>query len=384
MPSRLNRCHSIDDLRSLAKRKLPKSVFGYLDGAAEDEVTLWRNSNDFNHYELLPRFLVDVADVSLNTRVLNTDIAIPIVMAPTGMSRLFHHLGESAVARAAHSAGTIYSLSSMATASIEEIAEVTPGPKWFQIYVWRDRELLKKFIKRCKDAGYTSLCLTVDFATAGQRERDLKNGFTVPPQIRLSNIIDTLCRPEWLWHFLTTPRMSLGNVREYVDANKGLFSVIDYTSSQFDPSVTWEDVSWMMEQWQGEFAIKGILTADDARKAAELGVDAVIISNHGGRQLDHAVSPIGVLPEIVDAVGDKVEVILDGGVRRGTDIIKALCLGANAVMIGRAYLYGLGAGGEPGVVKALDILTQELKRNLMLLGCNSVQDLDQRYIRKRQ
>ena len=378
----LSGCHSIADLRDAAKRRLPKAVFDYMDGAAEDEVTLYRNQADFGRYELLPRFLVDVANVDLSTRVLGADIDVPFILAPTGMSRLFHHTGERAVARAAQKAGTMYSLSSVSTTSIEDIAGVSDGAKMLQLYVWRDRGILKDFIQRAKASGYTALCLTVDLPLAGQRERDLKNGFTVPPQIRLSNILDTMLRPDWLWGFLTHPRMTLENVRGHAIAAKNLFSVIDYTTAQFDPSLTWDDMAWMIQEWGGPFAIKGILSVDDARRAADTGVSAVIISNHGGRQLDHSPSPVSVLPAIADAVGDRVEVILDGGIRRGTDVIKALSLGARAVMTGRAYLFGLGAGGEAGVDRALELLRAEIKRNMMLAGCTSVRQLDGRYVRE--
>ena len=377
----LSNCHTIADLRLAAKRRLPRAVFDYMDGAAEDEVTLYRNQADFDRYELLPRYLVDVGKVDLSTHVLGADIGVPFILAPTGMSRLFHHSGERAVARAAQKAGTLYSLSSMATATIEDIAGVTGGPKLLQLYVWRDRGILKEFISRAKASGYTALCLTVDFPTAGQRERDLRNGFTVPPQVRLSNILDTMLRPGWLWGFLTSPRMKLENVRAHAAASEDLFSVIDYTTSQFDPSLTWDDMAWMIREWGGPFAIKGILTVADARRAAELGVTAVIVSNHGGRQLDHAPSSISVLPEVVDAVGDRVEIILDGGIRRGADVLKALSLGARAVMIGRAYLYGLGAGGEAGVDRALELLTAEIRRSMMLAGCPSVQASGADYIR---
>ena len=378
----LSGCHSIADLRRAAKRRLPKAVFDYMDGAAEDEVTLYRNQADFGRYELLPRFLVDVGNVDLSTRVLGADIDVPFILAPTGMSRLFHHTGERAVARAAQKAGTMYSLSSVSTTSIEDIAGVSNGAKMLQLYVWRDRGILKDFIQRAKASGYTALCLTVDLPLAGQRERDLKNGFTVPPQIRLSNILDTMLRPDWLWGFLTHPRMTLENVRGHAVAAKNLFSVIDYTTAQFDPSLTWDDMAWMIQEWGGPFAIKGILSVDDARRAADTGVSAVIISNHGGRQLDHSPSPVSVLPAIADAVGDRVEVILDGGIRRGTDVIKALSLGARAVMTGRAYLFGLGAGGEAGVDRALELLRAEIKRNMMLAGCTSVRQLDGRYVRE--
>lgn len=379
----LSGCHSIADLRRAAKRRLPRAVFDYMDGAAEDEVTLHHNQADFGGYELVPRFLVDVKDVDLSTTVLGSALDVPFVLAPTGMSRLFHHTGELAVAKAAKKAGTIYSLSSVATRSIEDVAGVNDGPKMLQLYVWRDRGILKDFIQRARASNYRALCLTVDLPRAGQRERDLRNGFTVPPRIRLSNILDTLRRPSWLWGFLTSSRMSLENVRDHTIAAENLFSVIDYTTAQFDPSLTWEDVDWMIKEWGGPFAIKGILSVDDARRAAEAGATAVIVSNHGGRQLDHSPSPISVLPEMVDAVGDRVEVILDGGIRRGTDVLKALSLGARAVMIGRAYLFGLGAGGEAGVDRALHLLTEEIKRNLMLVGCTSVTDLDGRYVRKR-
>lgn len=374
-------CHSIADLRRVAKRRLPRAVFDYMDGAAENEVTLHRNQADFSRYELLPRYLTNVEEVDLSTRVLGADLEVPFVLAPTGMSRLFHHAGELAVARAAQTAGTLYSLSSMATASIEDVAEVAAGPKMMQLYVWRDRGLLKDFMSRARNSGYTALCLTVDFPTAGQRERDLRNGFTVPPEIRLANVFDTLRRPAWLWNFLVNPRMKLENVSAHGTAAKNLFSVIDYTTSQFDPSLTWEDMAWMVQEWNGPFAVKGLLSVDDAKRAADLGVSAVVISNHGGRQLDHAPSSISVLPEIADALGDRVEIILDGGVRRGTDVLKALSLGATAVMIGRAYLFGLGAGGQAGVTRALQLLTAEIKRNMMLVGCTSVTALSKKYIR---
>ena len=376
----LSHCHSITDLRQAAKRRLPGAVFDYMDGAAEDEVTLQRNRTDFDRYELIPRYLVDVKDVDLSARVLGADIDVPFILAPTGMSRLFHHTGERAVARAAQKAGTLYSLSSMATASIEDIAETSAGPKMLQLYVWRDRGILKDFIRRARASGYTALCLTVDFPAAGQRERDLRNGFTVPPEIRLSNILDTMIRPGWLWGFLTSPRMKLANVHGHATAAENLFSVIEYTTSQFDPSVTWKDVEWMIREWGGPFAIKGILSADDARRAADMGVTAVIVSNHGGRQLDHSPSPVSMLPGIAGAVGDRVEVILDGGIRRGIDVIKALSLGATAVMIGRAYLFGLGAGGEAGVDRALELLSAEIKRNMMLVGCTSVKHLGEENI----
>ena len=378
----LSGCHSIADLRRAAKRRLPKSVFDYMDGAAEDEVALHRNQADFGRYELLQRCLVDVGNIDLSTRALGVDLDVPFVLAPTGMPRLFHHTGEKSVARAAHKAGTLYSLSSMATTSIEEVAAASPGPKMMQLYVWRDRGILRDFIQRARASNYAALCLTVDLPNSGRRERDLRNGFTVPPQIRLSNIVDTLLRPDWLLNFLFSPRIQLENVLTHAGAAKNLFSVIDYINAQFDPTVTWDDIAWMIEEWGGPFAIKGIQTVADARRAVETGVSTVILSNHGGRQLDHAPSPISTLPEVVDALGGQVEIILDGGIRRGTDVIKALGLGATAVMIGRACLFGLGAGGQAGVERALQLLTDEIRLNMALVGCTAVNQLSGDHVRE--
>ena len=358
-------------------------IFDYLDGGAEDEVTLRRNLRGFLRYDLVPRVLRNVEHVELGTTVLGSGIRFPIICAPTGASRLFHHEGETAMARAAHRAGTVYSLSSVSTRSIEEIAGLNDGPKWFQIYVWRDRAILKDFIARCRAAGYQALCLTVDVPAAGNRERDVRSGFSVPPRIGLRTIIDALRRPGWLWHFLTSPQINFSNVQGHAGAASGMVSVMEYISRQLDPSVTWEDAAWMIEEWKGPFAIKGILDARDAERAVKIGATGIIVSNHGGRQLDHAPAPIDVLPEIAAAVGGRADVILDGGVRRGTDVLKALALGAKACMIGRPYLYGLAAGGEAGVDRALEILRMELERDMKLLGCRAVSELDETCVRKR-
>jgi L-lactate dehydrogenase (cytochrome) len=376
----LRGCHSIGDLRDRARRRVPRVIFDYLDGAADDEVTLARNCASFAGRELVPRVLRDVARVDLSTEILGTKSALPLVLAPTGMSRLFHHEGEAAVARAARAAGVPYTLSSVATLSIEEIAAASASPKWFQIYVWRDRGILRELIARCRASGYTALCLTVDVPAPGNRERDLRNGFTIPPTFTLATALDALRRPGWLWHFLTSKRLTLGNVRGHVSADASVFSVIDYIRTQMDPSVTWDDAAWMIREWNGPFAIKGILHADDARRAVDVGATGVIVSNHGGRQLDHVPAPFEVLEQIAAAAG-KAEVILDGGIRRGTDVLKALALGARACMIGRPYLYGLAAGGEAGVARALDILRAELETGMRLLGCNAVRDLNASYLR---
>ena len=356
-------------------------VFDYLDGGAEDEVTLQRNCTAFGNFALLPRVLVDVSEVSLSTTVLGREVGLPVLLSPTGLSRLFHHQGELAVIPAAARAGTIYSLSSVSSYDIETAAAASDGPKWFQIYVWKDRTVIRDFIRRCREAGYHALCLTVDLPVLGQRERDLRNGMTMPPRLTPASILDAVIHPDWTWHYLTTPRPVLANVAGI--PGKGLNDITtqaQHANSQLDPSVTWDDVAWMMEVWRGPFAIKGILSVEDAKQAVATGVHGIIVSNHGGRQLDHTPAPIDVLPEIVAAVGGRAEVILDGGIRRGSDVVKALALGARACMIGRGYLYGLGAAGEAGVNRALELLRAEIRRTMQLLGCTSVQQLNNSYI----
>ena len=382
MSGRVDKCFSIADLRELAKRRIPAPVFHYMDGAAEDEVTLRQNRTAFEQYQLLPRVLRDVSKVDTSTTILGQPSSLPLVLAPTGMSRLFHYQGEDAVSRAADKVGLIYSLSSMSTFSIEEVAAMTSGPKWFQIYVWRDRELLKSFIERCRAGGYKALCLTVDVPVFGQRERDLRTGVTIPPTLTFRSVLDTLMRPQWLWQYLTSPRLELANVRGHSSVSNDAFVLAEYTNAQFDPSVNWDAAEWMVREWGGDFAIKGIMSKEDALRAVDIGVTAIIVSNHGGRQLDHAPGSLEVLAEIVDAVNGRAEVILDGGVRRGTDIIKALALGARACMIGRSYLYGLGAGGGPGVDRALALLGEEIKRNMALMGVTSIAELDSSCLRR--
>lgn len=379
---RLDQCYSIADLRQMAKRHLPAPVFHYMDGAAEDEITLQQNRNAFEKYQVVPRVLRDVSKIDTSTTILGQPSSLPLILAPTGMSRLFHYQGEEAVSRAAHKAGLVYSLSTMSTYSIEEVAATTDGPLWFQIYVWRDREVLKSFIKRCRACGYKAMCLTVDVPVFGRRERDLRTGVTVPPELTLRSMFDTLLRPQWLWRYLTSPRMQLANVRGHSSVSDDAFVLAEYTNAQFDPSVDWDAAAWMVKEWAGDFAIKGIMSKEDALRAIDIGATAVVVSNHGGRQLDHAPGSLDVLAEIVDAVNGRAEVILDGGVRRGTDVIKALALGARACMIGRAYLYGLGAGGEAGVDRALGLLGEEIRRNMALMGVTSVAELDSSCLRR--
>jgi len=381
---RVSRCYNINDLRRVAKKRLPQPMFDYMDGAAEDEVAVRNNHGVFAGWQLIPRVLVDVTEIDMRTEIMGQPSPLPLVMAPTGMNCLFHHRGELAVAAAAEEAGLIYSLSSMSSFDIETMGAVTPGPKWFQIYVWKDRSVIQEFIERCRSAGYKALCLTVDMPAFGKRERDLRNGMTIPPRFTPGALLDIALHPHWWWHMLTSPPMTLANV--VGKAGEGLNDVTSlsgYAADQLDPSVNWDDLAWMIEQWQGPFAVKGIACADDAARAVEAGATGVIISNHGGRQLDQSPAPLEVLPEIAAAVDGRADVILDGGVRRGSDVVKALALGATSCMIGRGYLYGLGAGGQAGVERALEILSDELRRTLALVGCTSVRDLDATCLRRR-
>lgn len=381
----LQRCHNINDLRRVAKRRVPSPMFNYLDGAADDEVTLARNVGDFAQYELLPRFLVDVSDIDPATTVMGQPVSMPLILAPTGMSRLFHRDGELAVARAAARAGTIYSLSTVSTYSIEDVASACLGPKWFQIYVFKDRGLITEFIDRCRAANYHALCLTIDLPLPGNRERDLRTGMTIPPKFTAAGWLDFCFHPIWSLGYVSSPPFSLANVAHRVRtvSKDDVSTLVSYIGGQFDRTVTWDDAALMIEQWQGPFAVKGIMTVDDAKRAVDIGATGIIVSNHGGRQLDHAPSPISMLPEIVAAVDGRAEVILDGGVRRGTDVLKAVALGATACMTGRSYLFGLGAGGETGVDWALGLLRQEIVRDMALLGVRRVKEITKDYVRAR-
>jgi L-lactate dehydrogenase (cytochrome) len=381
MNRRLSKCYNIADLRKLAKQRLPRALFDYLDGTAEDGVTGRANRSSFDRYQLLPRTLIDVSKIDTSITLFGQRINSPLILCPTAFTRAFHHQGEVAVAKAAKEAGLIYTLSTVSNTSIEETAEIA-GPCWFQIYVYKDRALIKDFIERCKLTNYQALCLTVDASTPGNREHDLRNGLTIPPKPSLATILDAVKHPYWCWHMLTSAAITTANIKgdSALDASDTK-ALLKYMHDQLDISVCWDDIAWMMDQWQRPFLIKGILNVEDAIRAADLGVHGIIISNHGGRQLDHTPATLDVLPEIVAAVGDRCDIIIDSGFRRGTDIIKALALGAKACMIGRPYLYGLAAGGEAGVSKALQIIDEELKRNMRLLGRTSVSQLDHSCLR---
>ncbi len=373
---RLERCASVADLRREAERRLPRGVFDYVDGADEDERTLARNGAAFERWGFRPRVLRDVGVVDPSTTLLGQRLPLPLVLAPTGFTRMVAPEGELAVARSAARAGLPYTLSTLSTRSIEEVAAVGPGPRWFQVYVWRDRGLLKELIERAAAAGYDALCLTVDTAVLGRRERDVRRGFTLPPKIGLDTILEGALHPGWTWRFVRSEPIAFANVvgREVGDGSDPV-SLADYINGQFDPTLSWREVEWLSSVWDGQIVVKGIQTVEDAVIAADAGIEAIALSNHGGRQLDDAPAPLSLVAPVTDAVGDRLEVICDGGVRRGSDAVKALALGARACMAGRAYLYGLAVGGERGVDHVLALLDEGVRRTLALTGCRSVADV---------
>jgi L-lactate dehydrogenase (cytochrome) len=375
---RLRRAVTVADLRSIARRRLPGGVFDYIDGGAEDELTLAANSQAYRRVTFRPRVLRDVGDVDISSSLLGKPLSFPLVLAPTGFTRIADPAGELAVARAAERAGLPYALSTLGTRSIEEVAAVTSSRLWFQVYVWRDRALVADLIQRAAASGYEALCLTVDTAVFGRRERDVRRGFTLPPKLGLSTIFDGIVHPGWTWQFLRSEPIVFANVTgRAVGDGADAITLSDYVARQFDPGLSWKDVEWLRGQWSGPIVIKGIQTVDDARIAADAGV---AISNHGGRQLDSAPATLDLLPEIAEAVGHRIEIICDGGVRRGSDIVKALALGANACMAGRPYLYGLGAAGEAGVDHVLNILSSDMKRTMALIGCTTIKEVNRDFV----
>ena len=369
-------CHSIADLRRVARRRLPAPLFHYIDGGADDEWTMGRNTAAFERWALDARVLVDVSTIDHRVELLGQTLGSPFVLSPTGMNRLFHHHKEPGVARAAAEAGCLYSLSTMATTSLEDISALGEAPRMFQVYIHRDRGLTRELVQRCRDAGYQALCLTVDTPLAGNRERDKRTGMVMPPRLGGRSLLSFLMHPRWSWHYLRDPDFRLANVIDRVDAlGGGAMSLIDYVNSQFDRSVTWPDLDWLLGEWNGPVVLKGVQSLPDAQQAAALGVTALMLSNHGGRQLDGVCAPVELVAPVRDRLGDGVQIICDGGIRRATHALKALALGADAVSIGRAYLYGLAAFGQAGVVRALDLLHTELQRDMALMGCRSLSEL---------
>lgn len=380
---RLSSCHNIADLRRLAMRRLPSPVFHYIDGGADDELTLKRNTRAFDDYELLPSQLSDVSSIDTATTLFGQAIDWPVMISPTGASKLFHADGEPAVARAAAKFGMIYSLSTLGTTTIEQTAAASSGPKIYQLYIFKDRGLTAEHIERCSDAGYIALCLTADTPVAGNRERDFVHGFSASPRSRLRQAFSFARYPGWLYRALVRKDLDMVNITASRAAQTIEGNVRNFVDEQMDRSLTWKDVEWIAERWGGPLIIKGIQTVDDCRKAADAGATAVMLSNHGGRQLESAPAPVDCVAAVADALRDRLEIICDGGVRRGNHIVKALAAGANACSIGRGYLFGLAAGGQPGVERALQILREEFERTMALLGCNSVSKLGRSYVQRR-
>jgi len=373
---RLAKVGNVDDLRLLAKRRLPGGVFDYFDGAAEDEVTKIENSSAFAKVELRPRVLVDVSSIDTSTTIMGQPVPFPIALSPTGFTRIAHPAGELAVARVAGAVSLPYTLSTLGTRSIEEVAKVATGPLWYQLYVWKDRGLSRELVERARDNGYKAIMLTVDTPVFGRRERDVRRGFTLPPKIGLETFVDGILHPKWTWDFVRSEPITFSAVagRKSVDGSTAV-TLSDYVNSQFDPTLSWKDLDWIREVSGLPLMLKGIQSVEDAKLAVELGVDAIALSNHGGRQYDGAPAPVALLARVVDAVGDSIEVLVDGGVRRGSDVVKACALGARAVMFGRPYLYGLGAGGEMGVRWAIDHITSGVTRTMGLIGETSITKL---------
>lgn len=381
---RLRSAVSVDDLRRIARRRLPRGVFDYIDGAAEDETTMAANAAAFVRVEFRPNVLRDVSQLDTSTEVFGRRITMPLVIAPTGYTRLTHSDGELAVARAAARAGIPYSLSTMATRSIEEVAAVSDGPKWFQVYTWKDRGLVRELVERAAAAGYEALWLTVDTAVLGNRERDARRGFTIPPKIGPGTLVDGVLHPAWTYDFLTHEPLEFANVAHVPD--RGAATSADmgrgaYVMANFDQRLSWADVDWMRSIWDRPLVLKGIQTVEDAERAVAAGVAGIAVSNHGGRQLDGAPAALTLVEPVRQAVQDAVTLICDGGVRRGSDVVKALALGADLCSIGRPYLYAMGAAGERGVDHVLDIFRSGIERTMALTGRTSIDALDRDLVR---
>tara|TARA_Y100000768_G_scaffold93560_1_gene67656 strand:+ start:86 stop:1243 length:1158 start_codon:yes stop_codon:yes gene_type:complete len=373
----INDCYNFEDFRILAKKKLPAPIFHYIDGGSDDEITLKRNTSSFNECDLVPNILTSVGEPDLSTSVFGRKIDMPIFLSPTAMQSLYTPEGDKASARAAEKFGTMYSMSTMASFSIEEVANVSSGPKLFQLYIHKDKSITDDLIDRCKRANFDGLCLTVDTLVAGNRERDHRTGFTTPPKLTFESLLSFAMRPAWVFKYLTNKKFELANIKHKTDKGTNIAkSVIDYINEQYDPKMNWKDAEYCVKRWNGPFALKGIMSVEDAKKAIDIGCSAIMISNHGGRQLDGSRSPFDQLKAISDAVGDKIEIILDGGIRRGTHVLKALAAGATACSFGKAFLFSLSAGGQEGVERLLHNMQQEIRRNMILMGCKNIKELD--------
>ena len=377
----LRRVTSIADLRELARKRVPRAIFEYADRGSYDEITLRRNRTDLDAIELRQRVMVDLSKLSVATTVLGQPWSMPVAIAPTGLTGLFHRDGEIHGARAAESVGVPFALSTMSICSIEDVRAAVTRPFWFQVYLMRDRGFNEELIGRARAAGCSALVLTVDLAVQGMRRRDIKNGLSIPPRLTLRNMLDIASKPHWAINVMLGKRRIFGNLEKHMKGAGGLVTLSQWIASQFDVSVTWRDIDWVRALWPGKLILKGILDAEDARMAASMGVDAIVVSNHGGRQLDSAPSTISVLPEIAEAVDGRCELLFDGGVQCGQDVLKALARGARACLIGKAFLYALAAGGEAGVRCALELLRRELEVSMALAGVTDVRRIDRNILR---
>ncbi|QZA09729.1 alpha-hydroxy-acid oxidizing protein [Mycolicibacter heraklionensis] len=376
---RLENALTVEDLRLLAKRRTPRAAFDYTDGAAEDEISLERARQAFRDIEFHPAILRDVSSVDTSRDVLGAPVALPFAIAPTGFTRLMHTAGELAGARAAEAAGIPFSLSTLGTASIEDVAAAAPGARrWFQLYMWHDRDRSMALLRRAADAGYDTLLATVDCPVAGARRRDSRNGMSIPPALTLRTVADAAVHPAWWFDLLSTEPLSFASLDRWSG------TVAQYMDTMFDPSLTFDDLAWVKSQWPGRFVVKGIQTVADARAVVDLGVDGIVLSNHGGRQLDRAPVPFQLLPDVVREVGSDTEILLDTGIMSGADIVAAVALGARCTLIGRAYLYGLMAGGQAGVHRAIDILAEQIRRTMRLLGVSELAELSPQHVTQLQ
>jgi L-lactate dehydrogenase (cytochrome) len=373
---RLRRIASVEDYRRVARRRLPRGVFDYIDGGAEDERTLANNVEAFSRIGFHPRVMRDVSDLDTSTTIFGRPSAMPLILSPTGFTRIAHSQGELAVARAAARAGIPWSLSTMGTRSIEEVAAVSDGDKWFQIYTWRDRGLVEHLVERAKAAGYTTVWLTVDTAMLGRRERDVRRGMTLPPKIGPGTILDGALHPSWTLDFLTNEPITFANVAGHEEDGTSAVTLADHVKRQFDQALSWDDLEWLRSFWDGPIVLKGIQTVADAKQAVASGVDGIGLSNHGGRQLDDAPAPIELVEPVRQEIGDSATIICDGGIRRGSDIVKAVALGADAVSMARPYYYALGAAGERGVDHLLGFMRDGLELTMALTGCRTIGEID--------
>ena len=380
----VDKCRNTEDFRKLAKRRLPGPIFHYIDGAADDEITYKRNTEAFEKCDLVPNVLAGVDTIDMSTTVMGQKLDMPLYFAPTALQRLFHHEGERAVAKVAEKFGTMFGISSLGTVSIEEIAKLVDTPKLFQLYVHTDKGLTRDMIDRCKEANFNGLALTVDTIVGGNRERDLHTGFTSPPRLTLKSLLSFALHPNWAFNHYTHSRFELSQLKDWIpEGSKVSLSIQDYFTKMLDQTMDWKAAEEINKYWGKQFALKGIMSVEDAKRAIDIGATAIMISNHGGRQLDGSRSPFDQLAEIVDAVGDKIDVICEGGIRRGTHVLKALSLGAKACSGGRMYLYALAAGGQKGVEKAMSNLKNEIERDMKLMGVSSIDQLTRKNLRFR-